>query len=414
MLVLEQKKRTNASIILAIIVTFVSNDTLLFGTNANRTFFWLHIGILLASAIYMLFHVQYIGKNALVYALFMIAAMMLTQGVNLDSQYMKYAYNAIIVVICVLFSSYVRKEIFYKVFVSAVYIIALFAIIAFLLQTMAPSVVSLFPIVTNKIGNEFGFYGLGIVQLSNLGSIPRAYGFFREPGVFAVFLVLSLIIQLFFLKQFKVRHVVVTAITAILTFSTAAYIVVPLVLTSYFIKQIFETKNRHRRVWILALVLLFAVVFVFFSIGPERIFSLVFNKLSVDNSSRDSRFGAIPANFNIFLQNPVFGKGWDYVEKNFAYFASLGTYAGAHNTNTMFKFLAIYGIGPFICIACAIFAFFRKSCKSVLWALALTLVWFVILSNEDMTVNVVFYLLPFYAFEKEEKRREPTLENIIN
>ena len=414
MLVSKHSKKINAGMILTLIIIFVSNDTLLFGTNTNRSVFWLHIGILLASAIYMLFHVQYIKKNAIVYALFMIVAMVLTEGINLDQQYMKYAYNVIVIVICVLFSSYVRKEIFYKVFVAAIYFVALFAIIAFVLQSMAPSVVSLLPTIINKSGGIYGFYGLGVVQLSNPGLLPRMYGFFREPGVFAVFLVLSLIIQLFFLEQFKIRHVVVTTITAILTFSTAAYIVVPSVLALYFIKQIFANKGGHKRVWILALALLVAISFVFFIIGPDRIVSLVFNKLTVDNSSRDSRFGAIPANFNIFLQNPIFGKGWDFVEKNFLYFTSQGIYAGAHNTNTMFKFLAIYGIGPFICIACAIFAFFRKSCKSVLWALALTLVWFVILSNEDMTVNVVFYLLPFYAFEKEEKRREPTLENIIN
>ena len=46
---LQEKKKTNANtnigFLPTLIIIFVSNDTLLFGTNSIRYFFWIHVGL---------------------------------------------------------------------------------------------------------------------------------------------------------------------------------------------------------------------------------------------------------------------------------------------------------------------------------------------------------------------------------
>ena len=107
---------------------------------------------------------------------------------------------------------------------------------------------------------------------------------------------------------------------------------------------------KNKKVFRLLIALVILIMTVFCSLARKKIFGIVFNKLKVENSSRDSRFGSISANVQIFLESPMFGKGWEYVEDKFVYFASLGTYRGAHNTNTFLKILAIYGMAFFICM----------------------------------------------------------------
>ena len=78
-------KRTTGidiSFILTFLIIYVSNDTLLFGTNTNRTFFYVHIGVLLAATLYILFCVKRMNKDAIIYTLYIGTTIFITQFIN--------------------------------------------------------------------------------------------------------------------------------------------------------------------------------------------------------------------------------------------------------------------------------------------------------------------------------------------
>ena len=387
------------------IIIFVSNDTLMFGTNSNRLFFWIHIGIQVAFFFFMLTRIRSISRHTVLFTVTLLFFMMATLLVNRDGEIIKYAYSMLILMMSAVFISYISKDRFCNAFVGIVYHIALWSIGLFVLWLVAPSLVRYFPSITNESDIKYYYLGLGFLEDLDRGVLPRMYGIFREPGVFACYLILSLIIQIFFLKEMNLKRAVIISLAALLTFSTAAYILLVLVYVVYFAKQLFN-NNPHKKTIRLLFCISIIFTFVFFSIGPEKIMSAVFNKLKVENSSRDSRFASISANFLMFLENPLFGKGWNYVEDNFIRFASIGIYNGNHNTNTFLKLLALYGIFPFVGIIGALSAFFIKETKSFVWGMLTALIWIITLSNEDLTVNVLMYLLPFYAFSKETKMEE--------
>ena len=399
-----KKEKISVCLILTFIIIFVSNDTLLFGTNENRVFFWLHVGILLATFVYIFLHIRSLNKQATFFCTILVVLMMMTLVINVDIEVIKYIYNIFVILLCALFSRYISRQKFFDSFVLIMYYIAIFAIGLFFLWMVVPQFVRLFPTITNESGLTYYYLGLGFLEELGGGVVPRMYGIFREPGVFTCFLVFALLIQLYFMEYLNIKRVAVISLATVLTFSTAAYILLFLILEGYFIKQIFEKKNKHKKVLLLFFVLAISLAAFFCVIGPERVISLVFNKLNVGNASRDSRFGSVFANFMMFLKNPILGKGWHYVEDNFIEFASQGFYKGAHNTNTFLKFLALYGVIPFLCISCANLSFFRKASKSIFWGIYTTIVWIIALSNEDMTVNILFYLLPLYTFGNEKER----------
>ena len=186
------------------------------------------------------------------------------------------------------------------------------------------------------------------------------------------------------------------------------------ILLIHFVEQIVRRKYRKKNAWAYYLAVSLVVVALLTFIGLDTTYQFVFGKLTGENDSLNSRFGSIAANFRIFLQNPVFGKGWSFVEDNFVAFAEQGVYSGDHNTNTFMKFLALYGIGPFVVALCLNFQFFKKVCKSAIWGVLITIIWVAAMSNEDLSVNILFYLLPMYALCDYNRREETACENTIH
>ena len=88
-------REIDISVILTFILVYVSNDTLLFGTNERRIFFYMHIGILLMTAIYILFCIKRINKNAIIFTLYLSATIIITQTINQDTEIVKYIYHLV-------------------------------------------------------------------------------------------------------------------------------------------------------------------------------------------------------------------------------------------------------------------------------------------------------------------------------
>ena len=134
---INRSKKFDISVILTFIVIYVSNDTLLFGTNANRNFFWVHVALLLMTFVYLAIKTKELSKQLIFFTLVLAVMMVLTQAVNRDTEYIKYIYNIFVLALCLLFSNYFERNRFFNAFVGTLYYIALFAIIFFVLWNVA-------------------------------------------------------------------------------------------------------------------------------------------------------------------------------------------------------------------------------------------------------------------------------------
>lgn len=381
------------------LIIYISNDTLLFGTNENRIFFYFHIIILLCLFIYLLLHVRRLNKNSIIFSISYIFCMFLTMIVNKDSDIIKYIYNIFIILLAVLITHYLSADKFITMFTNVMYILSIFSVTLFIVGIVFNPSYNIAPFILNENKLKYYFFGLGFLENLPVGTIPRMYSIFREPGVFVCYLILALLFEIFSSNRTNIKKVLLFFLAAFTTFSTAAFSICFLCLIFYTTCIFFSEKPKERKKMYMVIGILTIVISgCILLIGVDKIYSMVFNKLYVENASRDSRFGSIAGNFNMFMTNPLIGRGWNFVENQFIEFASTGVYAGTHNTNTFLKLLALYGVYPFISILTMIVVYFRKRTKSIVIGLFLTMIWIITLSNEDFSVNIMLYILPFYAF----------------
>lgn len=379
-------------------VIFVSNDTLLFGTNAKRSFFYLHIVILLFLFIYLCINSKWITQKKVSVALILSFIMFTAMIFNQDNEYIKYIYNIFMLFFSIVMVSSLKENTFVNMFINVMYVLALFSIFLFIVGFLFNPIYKVAPYITNESYLKYYFFGLGFLEDLPVGTIPRIYGIFREPGVFSCYLTLALIFELFLKKRIEIKKVLVFVISSFVTFSTAAYILIVLCIILYLFKFIFiiNIKEKKKMFRILIIIILFILGSVGF-VGRDNVDKLVFNKLYVENASRDSRFGSIETNISIFLTNPIIGKGWKFVEKEFNSFSDGNMYTSTHNTNTFLKLLAMYGLIPFSILILLLCIFFKNQTGSFFYGVVLSLIWIIALSNEDFTVNLLLYILPFYG-----------------
>ena len=391
------RKKDNSIIdVLVFLFIFVSKDTLLFGTNQNKFFFAAHIIVLLCVLVYLVFTTKAISKKIIYYALIMCSLFVITALINLDNDIFKHLYTIFLITISVFFVSKYSSDEFVNSFSNVIYFLACFTIGIFILTYLNYERIYAFPRIINENGFQYSFLGFGVVEIKHTLSIPRMYGIFREPGVYGCFLALAAFIELFVKEKISIKRAVVLAVATIFTFSTGAYIVLLALLLLFFITKIFSGHISQKNMFFLP-VLLFVLLFVAGSLGIERVMNLVFNKFVIENSSRNARFGAISANLRMFLRNPFLGNGWSYVQDKFVGFSQVGLYVSRHNTNTFLKYLSVYGGIAFTLLVTSTYNFFNVVIKKRFLNFILMFLWMVNLSNEDLSLNIIFYLLPFYG-----------------
>ncbi len=389
------------------LLLYVSNDTLLFGTNNNRTFFIIHIAILICSFVWLIFDNNFsntkrttiitLPKNVAIIMFLLIGLTLLTMIINTDIT-IKYIYQIFIILFSGCFVTKVTHDDFIASYNMAVYVLAWASIIAYFTFMFVPTLCNYLPQITNVSGIKYIFYGLGVLELNPTESIPRSYGVFREPGVFAIFLLFALIFELFFAKNIKIKRIAVYIAAGVLTLSTMAILVIPIVVAIYLLYLIIDrgcSKKHNVFLGILA-ILMIALVIIAITGTFEKLFAAAFNKLLVNNSSRDSRFYSIIVNIDMMLRNPVLGNGWKYVEDNFITYGNKYSSHIVANTNTIFKVLSIYGVVYFSVFLKEMYGFTRKFTKGII-PLLLLFSFFVVLSNEDMMVNILIYIIIFYG-----------------
>ena len=133
-------------------------------------------------------------------------------------------------------------------------------------------------------------------------SVARNFGFFTEPGLYALFLILCLYILLF-LKNKKSKAEWALIIFSILTtFSTTGYILAVVILGYYLSKRSKAKRGSSLSVPVVATVLIG---------GGLLIYNILQEKQSEHEFSYMARSFDLIGGFKLFLQHPILGVGYD-------------------------------------------------------------------------------------------------------
>ena len=393
------KTKSGLELLSVFILIYFSNDTLLFGTNKNDIFLYIHIMVLAVVAGYWFLKKPTFETKGL-YLLLILAFLNIVTMLISGDGLLKYVYQIFIMFLALIIVNNIRLQDFAKHYNNVIFVLGIASIIIFFINMFFVSLVTVFPKVSNENDVVYYYMGLGFANIPEYASIPRMYGIFREPGVFMIFLVLALLFEILADKEPSIKRSAVYVVAMLLTFSTAAYILIAASVVLMFTKLSADKINsRKTRIFKVFLASVLAIAVVIFFVGTEEIFKMVFRKLYIDNSSAASRMGSIETNLRIFYPKPIFGNGWSFLENNFERLANFYGYIdGGHNTNTLLKILAIYGIPYFSIVAIGMFNFWKRINRSLILGIIVFVLWIVALSNEDLSVNILTYILVFYGF----------------
>lgn len=281
-------------------------------------------------------------------------------------------------------------------FSELVFIINLYSIVIWLLLT-------LHFIEPNSIRNSIGvivqnFAGCNFFS----GSIPgfyRSASFFREPGMYMIFICISYIFEIFFLSR-KVGffRLIVYVISLLSTFSTAGFIVFGLIYILNLCK-----KNNHfsLRELVIPIILLLGVILF---INANGIGEFVFGKFErgEDSVSYLGRISSISIPLDMIIQSPIWGCGIaDF--KDIYISTGLKLYhiyinPDGLSTNTILNIGAIFGIPLCIIMIYGLYKFSQKAKCSRISKLFVFIAILMLFSNEAAVYSLPFYWLVFYGY----------------
>lgn len=237
------------------------------------------------------------------------------------------------------------------------------------------------------------FYQAGIVPM-------RAYGIFREPGVYQMYVILAMLICLYIKKKF-LTDILIYSLAVLTTHSTTGYICLVLVYGVMILKML-SVKNRK------TIIILLGVFAVGLLVSPRLISNIVakFTATGGDAHSWMSRAASFASNIYLWSKNPLLGIGMNGVAENFAYVTknvfglNAGGIAITDDTNSILIYFAAYGLVPGIIFCAGIWRGIRKAEKSILCSLMVMLIFVCLFAGEQVNNTCYPYLLIFAGMEE--------------
>ena len=196
--------------VLVFLTIYLSMDSLLFGTNANSYASAILVGLTGIIAVLLFFrrwkrkgHID-LSENefkkvfSLLFILLLSHIIALSLGNNgIEVQYI---YNYLIIIYMFELSKIISANAFFESYINVMTVIACVAVLLFSLDSAGLLVRIPSIIITNISGYRYRFFGLGAMMEHMQYYIVRAYGIFREPGVFSVYLCIAIGMMFFFSK----------------------------------------------------------------------------------------------------------------------------------------------------------------------------------------------------------------------
>jgi hypothetical protein len=373
------------------VVIFISDDTFNFGTNENTSFLYIKYFSYLFLTIYLLVISDFksiirltISSLVLLLVLFAILS---TAIFNIDFSG-GYVYHFWLFFLSFLIVNQIKHQEFIDAYLKFIFIISIISLIVFISASISMSFLEIFPVQYNSFGAKM--YNMGICIVFGDGSFLRNTSIFREPGVFMIYLNLAILFELFFKLEINKKHLIVYIIAIFTTLSTAAFIALAFIFFAYLLTQN-KSKVAVKNKWLIIVFFLISI----FVLSTTELFSLIFDKVGKDNISEGSslaRTVSVIANFNIFLDNFIFGvgiKNYPSVFTNYTLMLVGISMDVWNNTNTITTVFGVYGLLLGVLYIYMIFSFAKKTSNSTIVRMLIILVLIMLYSNEDLRYSLM-------------------------
>ena len=387
------------SLLLVFIIMFISDDTVMFGTNMNQSF------VVIRYLVYAILLVLLVRQPTfaacvrlarwrnLVIAVIMALAFAATMVINGDVRN-GYFLEALVLLLAGLIALRVERRVFLSQFSQVLFGFAVFSLCIFPLSIFPTPLLELLPVTENYAGVEF--VNLGLAMIFRDPDIIRNTAIFREPGIFALYLLTGLMVELFYMPRPRYTHIAVFLVALATAMSTTGYFVGCLLLSGYILRQ--NIRNALL-VSLLMMVLAAGVIYVW----PE-IIHFIFSKFDEDSNefaSALARLSSISVPFLIFLDNPVFGAGLTrFVDQYLLFSEQLFGFPispDSASTNTILNMFAIYGTVLGLLTVGGLFKFTWSLTRNRLARLISFIALLMMFSSQELRFSVFFNCLIMYG-----------------
>jgi len=277
------------------------------------------------------------------------------------------------------------------------------SVIAIAIYLMLISGYDIFPNATiyeNDAGIRFKYLYLVTYMIDNY---PRATSIFREPGVYAIYLIVAILFELFILRTSKFK-LAIFSLSMLFSHSSAGIIAMLFIYVLY----IFRLKKTFKDLTVYFLAFLLILIALYFN--PE-LTDTFFNKFDSDSDTYGSalaRYASVVANIDIFLSNPVFGVGLLQYPEDFkiATYQAIGIEleSGGGSTNTFLAQFAIFGVFGGTLFIYLLYDFSKRVGSNLISTLVIFASLAMVLSSQDMRFSPFINLLLFLSIPKVSSR----------
>lgn len=303
------------------------------------------------------------------------------------------------IILAGLFAYKYTRDTFVEIVIRLMRVICIISLLLFFIYLLFPQLNSV-----NVVTNPNGVSASNMYLYVQTGML-RNQSFFWEPGAFQSFVSLALLFELS-RKKPDMTNVFIFVASVLTTFSTTGYVCVAAIILWYFLSGRGKTGIFVKIC--LGLIFLGGIAYVYagdllFSTSSHSTFGKLINvqdyglERNGEATSASVRYYSVVKPFELFLENPLFGCGYETLRQKL-YFYTYGM-----NTCTFINYFAIYGVllGLFSMIGYYKFSrFFSK----VWWERILILaILFFITATEDYVNNAFFYIIIIYGLTNSKK-----------
>lgn len=404
-IITEKKTINKFYYILIFLFIYISDDTLLFGTNSNTTFITFKYAFIIVCALLLgiriLLENQSINRNLFFMISGLVFLIVISMVVNSDIR-MGYFYKLCLLLYAFGITQLISFELFAEIFNKIIFIIAAISLIGFAVVIIAPSLLSVLPKIQNSVDAEFYNAYLFMSPMYFYSNFVRNQSIFREPGVYQMYLIMALLFQIYVTKSKSLIRYAVYIAAVITTMSTTGYIALAITLLALIFAS--QSLSNNKKIFVIFL-LLFAFFMLFrftsiFSIASEDQYNSVFGKLgSQGRSTTTARFASVTENLRMFIEKPLFGVGLTYLSDNFPLYAfnNYG-FSTIHNTNTFLIQFASHGLLYGLMWIYAYWQFAKKLSQK--YRLIVFLIIAVLYVGENLTYSGFSSLFLIYGIDK--------------
>lgn len=398
------KKTNNRGLWLFVfLIIYVSDDSLLFGTNQNEIFVFSKYIIYTIINAYLL--VVFRNKGLLkrgfsmvIFVFLLCLTILLSSLFNSDLRNGSFLFIYTLITAVIFVSKYSLEE-FGTVYIKLLYYFSIFSLTTYIINIFFPAIFSVFPSILNYGGVQFKFLLFG--NIFDGFNLTRNLSVFREPGVYGFHLCISLILQLLRDDLFISRKILIVTLLALLsTLSTTGILVFGLIILTY------NLKNRKIKSTVYSVFLLTGLLIIVI-INPELLNSIFakFDSNSIDYASSFSRTASFYVPLEIIHGNWFFGVGLTsfvdmYSLESLKLFGVMLS-ADSAATNTLLNLFSVYGIWTFLLILYAIYSF--SSAVDRKFSVLIFIILIMLLSSQELRYSLLFSVIVAFGISNTKK-----------